>query len=323
MNDEKATTREAEGQQRKRNSFVFYRSFVEAAGLLEQQERKSLIDAVISYGLDGVEPTFESRAVNVAWVLIKPQLDANWKKYENGRKGAPFGKMGGAPIGNTNASKTTPKQPQNNPKTTPNVNVNANVNANDNGLCSIKEQKPHNIESGGAFLKNAPAIDKIREYIEAGGLDVDADEFFEHYEDNGWVTKDGKPITNWRRLLRSWDKRKRQPDSDADTHDEAEADSEADSKPTDGATDADQRWQAFQEWVRQELPIEFWSQIGYSDYEGMFIRANGDTRLMAKALKCVADSRDWFPLYAEYDKALKAVRIERERNRTNDKTGKP
>lgn len=47
----------------------------------------------------------------------KPQLKANNKKYEKGKKG-------GAPKGNKNAAKNNLKQP--------NANGNANVNVNDN-----------------------------------------------------------------------------------------------------------------------------------------------------------------------------------------------
>ena len=68
--------------------------------------------------------------VKAVWMAMKPQLDANWIRYQNGCKGASHGKKGGAPKGNKNASKTTPKQPQNNPKTTPNENDNENDNEN-------------------------------------------------------------------------------------------------------------------------------------------------------------------------------------------------
>lgn len=118
----------------KKDSFVFYRSFADAMIELPEAEQLAMFLAITYYGLDKDKPTFTSSASRMMWALIQPQLDANWRRYENGCKGGEFGKLGGAPIGNKNAkkNKTTPKQPLNNPKTTPNDNDNVNDNDNDN-----------------------------------------------------------------------------------------------------------------------------------------------------------------------------------------------
>ena len=78
-----------------RNSFVFYRSFNEAMEELSESDQLVLYRAIVAYGLDGQEASFESSYLRMAWKLIKPQLDANWKRYENGCKG-------GAPVGSRN-----------------------------------------------------------------------------------------------------------------------------------------------------------------------------------------------------------------------------
>lgn len=99
----------------KRESFVFYRSFRDAFRALDKDVRLRMYEAVIDYGLDLIEPHFEG-IEKVLWTLIRPQLEANNKRFENGCKG-------GAPIGNQNARKqpkdnqeTTKKQPRNNQK---------------------------------------------------------------------------------------------------------------------------------------------------------------------------------------------------------------
>ena len=112
-----------------RDSFVFYRSFAEALKALPEEEKNKAIDYIIAYALDDEEPEeLEGIAVAV-FKLVKPQIDANNKRFENGCKG-------GAPTGNQNARKqpknnleTTKKQPKNNQKQ-PNVNVNDNDNVN-------------------------------------------------------------------------------------------------------------------------------------------------------------------------------------------------
>lgn len=141
----------------KRESFVFYRSFRDAFRALDKDVRLRMYEAVIDYGLDLVEPRFEG-IEKVLWTLIRPQLEANNKRFENGCKG-------GAPIGNQNARKqprnnreTTEKQPKNNQKQ-PNVNENENenVNENENDIRTLKTS--FKVSSFGA--NDAPADPKI------------------------------------------------------------------------------------------------------------------------------------------------------------------
>lgn len=69
-----------------RDSFVFYRSFFEAIEHLETMEQLEVYRAISDYSLNGNEPQLEGAALAI-WILIKPQLDANWRKYENGKNG--------------------------------------------------------------------------------------------------------------------------------------------------------------------------------------------------------------------------------------------
>ena len=96
------------------DSFVFYRSFLDAIKEADEKSQLQLYQAIALYALNREEPQLQGM-VKAVWMVIKPQLDANFKKYVNGCKGASHGKKGGAPKGNRNARKTTPKQPQNNP----------------------------------------------------------------------------------------------------------------------------------------------------------------------------------------------------------------
>lgn len=92
----------------KKDSFVFYRSFADAMLELPEAEQLAMFLAITYYGLNQETPKFKTSTSRMMWALIQPQLDANWRRYENGCKG-------GAPIGNKNALK---KQPTNNRQTT-------------------------------------------------------------------------------------------------------------------------------------------------------------------------------------------------------------
>ena len=121
-----------------KESFVFYRSFYEALEKVDDATFRQALSAICRFALYGEEPTDLGDVAKLAWVLVRPQLEANNKRAVNGKRG-------GAPIGNSNAAKSGQKQPkqpmvdfENNQKQPmvdfekqpkqPNVNVNVNVN---------------------------------------------------------------------------------------------------------------------------------------------------------------------------------------------------
>ena len=138
-----------------RDSFIFYKSFRDALQEVSEDVRLQIYDAIVDYSL-GITDKIEFRGIaKIAWLLIKPQLDANIKRYKNGSKG-------GAPKGNQNARKTTEKQPKNNQrlneKTTEkqpnkNVNENENVNENDKEKSVCKKETIHTHTQQDIFLK--------------------------------------------------------------------------------------------------------------------------------------------------------------------------
>ena len=112
-----------------REAFVFYKSFYEALKPMEAEQFKKITLAIAEYAFSGVEPVLNVME-NSIFLLIKPQIDANNRKYENGKKGGSHGIKGGRPIVNNINPKETPTEPQENPILTPNVNANVNVNVN-------------------------------------------------------------------------------------------------------------------------------------------------------------------------------------------------
>ncbi len=101
----------------KRESFIFYKSFFEAIKGLPDNERLEMYDGIIKYAING-EKIFLDGFKNQLFCLIKPQLDANNKRYKDGKKGGQYGIKGGRPknptgdINNnpTGVTKITPKE---------------------------------------------------------------------------------------------------------------------------------------------------------------------------------------------------------------------
>lgn len=71
-----------------REWFVFYKSFHEAINLLPKENQANAYNFIINYWLNGIEPNKEEDQVAyIVFLLAKPQIDANLRRYENGKKG--------------------------------------------------------------------------------------------------------------------------------------------------------------------------------------------------------------------------------------------
>ena len=90
--------------------FVFFKNYYEIIKYLNNEDRLLIIDAILEYMFEDKEPVLEGLNLGI-WNNIKMVLDKSKTKIMNGKKG-------GAPKGNSNAKKTTKKQPKNNQKTT-------------------------------------------------------------------------------------------------------------------------------------------------------------------------------------------------------------
>ena len=128
----------------KKMSFVMYDSFLSAMKHLNDAEFRECVMRIRDYALDGIDEESKYSCVNMIMELVKPNLDAARRRYmasvENGKKGAEYGKLGGAPKGNQNARK---KQPQKQPLDVDvNVDVEENENENEEVDVNVNEDAP-------------------------------------------------------------------------------------------------------------------------------------------------------------------------------------
>lgn len=70
-----------------RSGFVFYRSWLEAVKNLPREMQGEVLTAIIEYGLDGVTTESLKPITSAMLAMVKPQIDANNKRLENGAKG--------------------------------------------------------------------------------------------------------------------------------------------------------------------------------------------------------------------------------------------
>ncbi|MBQ8272092.1 MAG: hypothetical protein IJZ09_03695 [Tidjanibacter sp.] len=127
-----------------KKSFVMYDSFVETMMHLDDKDFRECFMKIRDYALERVDEESKSPMVNVIMALAKPNLDSARRRYmasvENGKKGAEYGKLGGAPKGNQNARK---KQPQKQPLDVDvNVDVEEDENENEEVDVNVNEDAP-------------------------------------------------------------------------------------------------------------------------------------------------------------------------------------
>lgn len=134
-----------------RDSFVFYETHFKTLIKLKKQNQELFSRGMIAlaeYGFYGKETDLSDEPLlDMFMDMAKPNLDANYRKYINGKKG-------GAPKGNKNAVKD--KTTKNNQEQ-PNVNVNGNVSVTDNVNVSVKAIIEYlNIKTGKNYKHSRP-----------------------------------------------------------------------------------------------------------------------------------------------------------------------
>ena len=148
----------------KATSFVFYESFRDASRNLDDATRLALYEAIMDYSLYGAEPDEDNPVAAAMFKLVRPVLDTNAKRRENGRNG-------GRPSRTDNQD--SPKPEPENGKAESEAEAKENpVETEDKPVENKSETKPepnHNQEV------TKPEPDKIYDVDVDGDKDVDVD----------------------------------------------------------------------------------------------------------------------------------------------------
>ena len=212
-----------------RDSFIFYKSFYESVKELDPETQWEIYNAIMEYEFGKNEAKL-SGVARAIFTLIKPQLEANDKKYENGCKG-------GRP-----KTKTKPKQNLNETKPKPNDNDNENENDNDNDKLNefnlynnygenvqceditksgtrCQRKSSFNINGKNYCNQHArdlisvikdgfikPTLNEVEDYCKERSNGIDAQQFINFYESKGWMVGKSK-MKDWKACVRTWEKR--------------------------------------------------------------------------------------------------------------------
>ena len=107
-----------------RDSFVFYKSWADAIDCLPEAEQVRAYRGIVRYACTGEEPEF-SGVTAIIFTLARPIIDANTKRFEDGKRGG------------------RPKKPLVKPLVKPNVSVYVSENENEsvNANVSVSENE--------------------------------------------------------------------------------------------------------------------------------------------------------------------------------------
>jgi Ni,Fe-hydrogenase I large subunit len=165
-----------------RDSLIFYRSFYEAIKELPKETQAEVYTAIFEYSLNFNELQLSGLAKTI-FTLIKPQLEANNKRFINGSKAK----------SKQDKSETEAKPKQKESKTEANNNNNVNNNVNDN-----KKEKKVLFNNSNLFDKN---IFKS-EFSEWNNTKLSY-----YYNAALAYSNEGNKYVNWKSAINSWAKR--------------------------------------------------------------------------------------------------------------------
>lgn len=169
------------------DGFVFYASFYDALSDLPDDIRVQAYDAICRYALLGEEPDCGG-VVRTVFKLVKPQIDANNKRREAGRKGGQAYRKHDA---STEEAKTR-RQEANVSKQEPKEKE------------KVKVKEKENVKESKRFAP--PSLEEVAGYCFDRNNSVDPQRFVDFYSSKGWKVGNS-PMKDWKAAVRTWERR--------------------------------------------------------------------------------------------------------------------
>lgn len=178
-----------------RDSYTFYRSFIEGLRDADDATFRRLVEAITYYALDEAEPELSGLEYGMfrAW---KANVDASNKRKDNG-------KLGGRPKAETIGyeEKTNGYEVENHRLEVVKPNKKEKEKEKEN-----KKENENDKESRSHFAP--PSLDEVEDYCRERNNNVDPETFIDFYSAKGWKVGNQK-MKDWRACVRTWEKRDR------------------------------------------------------------------------------------------------------------------
>lgn len=165
----------------KKAYFQYYETFeIVIEKIKDIEEREWLRKVIIQYGLHGIEPeSFNSEALEIAWTICKDLIDQQQHRRE------------------VNAANRAGKKAE---PATNEENSAAEPQPEEKPAQEIQQEKPKRKN----FVK--PTVEEIAAFCKEKKYTVNAQQFFNYYESNGW--KIGRnAMKSWQAAVQNWNTR--------------------------------------------------------------------------------------------------------------------
>lgn len=179
-----------------RTQFTFYASFFDAVSRIKKKaDRADAYDAICAYALREEDPDFSkmSDAAQIAFLLIKPNLDSSRRKAKSGKDGGSK-----KASGKQNGSKQEANCKQEERESEKEKEKEGEIE---------NECYPPTPLSGGTKAKRfiPPTVDEVAAYCQERGNGLDPETFVDFYASKGWMV--GKnPMKDWKAAVRTWER---------------------------------------------------------------------------------------------------------------------
>lgn len=169
----------------------------------DMKERMMLADAVLMYGLHGVEIELP-KSVKRAFKGLKNAIDNSKNKREQAKKG-----------GRPRKAKAEPEpepEPEQKPETEVSESENPNLTCPSLALPSLACVDGTRATTTEGF--EPPTLEECRTYFAANCISGDPDKFWAHYESQGWIRSSGMPVTSLKAAAMLWNSKQKQLDAE-------------------------------------------------------------------------------------------------------------
>jgi hypothetical protein len=163
------------GKEKGRETMIVYRSFFESLKGCEKEVQADVWNAIFEMGFNQKEVELEGLSKTL-WLLIKPQIEANLKRFLNGSK--PKQKQ------NVSEMEAKPKQERSE------IEANNNNNKNNNNITRTPSKNKQ------------PILEEVISYFNENNYTTEsATKAFNYYHPE-WKDSQGKRVLNWKQKMR-------------------------------------------------------------------------------------------------------------------------